>query len=76
MCLFVLCYISRIGFISIFKNCGCCGQGSTSRAVRMHDIATTLDSNVIDFMPAVHALTGFDTTSEIGTKKAALGVNR
>ena len=49
-----------------------CAQGAHSRAVPIHTIATSMDSDVIDIMPAVHALTGCDTTSNVGTKKAAL----
>ena len=45
----------------------------TSRlVVPVHDIVNDIDSDVVDVLPAVHALTGCDTTSKIGTKAAAL----
>ena len=40
--------------------------------VPVHDIVNDIDSDVVDVLPAVHALTGCDTTSKIGTKAAAL----
>ena len=40
--------------------------------VTVHDIVNDIDSDVADVLPAVHALTGCDTTSKIGTKAAAL----
>ena len=36
----------------------------------VHDIVNDIDSDVVDVLPAVHALTGCDATSKIGTKAA------
>ena len=38
----------------------------------MHDLAERIGQSVRDKLPAVHALTGCDTTSKVGTKKATL----
>ena len=51
-----------------------CGQGSTKRAVPIHEIATILDNTITDILLQVRALTGCDTTSKIGTKRSALQV--
>ena len=37
----------------------------------VHTIANNMDNNVVDVLPAVHTLTGCDTTSKVGTKSAA-----
>ena len=49
-----------------------CGRGLTKRAVPFHRIVDVLDISVIDVLPAIHALTGCDTTNTIGTKRAVL----
>ena len=36
----------------------------------VHKLVNVMDSNVIDVLPAVHTLTGCDTTSKVGTKSA------
>jgi len=38
----------------------------------LHDICSELENDLIKCLPAVHALTGCDTTSKIATKSAAL----
>ena len=48
------------------------GQGATSRAIPVHDLAERIGQSVRDILPAVHALTACDTTSKVGTKEAAL----
>ena len=55
---------------SFFKICGCCvgkDQLVVEQYLPAQDIATTLDSDVIDIMPSLHAFTACDST-----KKAAL----
>ena len=37
-----------------------------------HDLVEKISNDIIEILPAVHALTGCDTTSKIGTKEAAL----
>ena len=49
-----------------------CGKDETTRAVPLHEVATKLETTVIDVLPALHALTGCDTTSKICSKNAAL----
>ena len=43
------------------------GQGRSSRAIPLHQLVNIMDSNVVDVLPAVHALTGCDITIKIGT---------
>ena len=50
------------------------GQGVSSRALSIPKIAETLESDVISVLPAVHALSGCDSTSKFGSKKTALKV--
>ena len=49
-----------------------CGQDSTNRAVPIHDLVVEMSSILISVLPAVHALTGCDTTSKVPTKNAAI----
>ena len=48
------------------------GQGISSRAVPVHNLVKLMKSDVVDVLPAVHALSGCDTTGNGGTKKSAL----
>ena len=38
----------------------------------VHNLVRFMKSVVVDVLPAVHALSGCDTTSKVGTKKSAL----
>ena len=49
-----------------------CGEGETTWAVPLHEVATKLERTVIYVLPALHALTGCNTTSKICSKNAAL----
>ena len=51
-----------------------CGKGETTRAVSLHAVATKIEATLIDVLPALHALTGCDTTSKICSKTAALKI--
>lgn len=65
-------------FHSVFKSSGLnnlwtlSGKGHTIRYLPVHDICEVLENHVIDVLPAVHSLSGCDTTSKVGTKHAAL----
>ena len=48
------------------------GKSISKCFIPIHDLVNTMDSDVIDILPAVHALTGCDTTSKVGTKASAL----
>jgi hypothetical protein len=48
------------------------GKGDTTRYVPLHTLYQHLGHQLCSVLPAVHSLTGCDTTSKIGTKKAAL----
>ena len=48
------------------------GRASSVSAVPVHDIVNEINSDVVDVLPATHALTGCDTTSKVGSKAAAL----
>ena len=39
---------------------------------RIHDLANDLDSNLAEVLPAIHALTGFDTARKYGRKSRAV----
>ena len=47
------------------------GQGTSKGPVPVHDLLDKMDSSVIDILPAVHALSGCDTTSKVDTKKTS-----
>ena len=49
-----------------------CGQGHTKRYVAVHDIVKSIPQELLDALPAVHSLTGCDTTSKISTKCNAI----
>ena len=51
-----------------------CGKGETTRAVPLHETATKLETTLVDVLPALHALTGCDTTSKICSKNTALKI--
>lgn len=63
---------------SVFKSSGLqklwtlSGKGHTTRYLPIHDICEVLDNQVIETLPAIHSLSGCDTTSKVGTKHAAL----
>ena len=50
------------------------GQGRSTRgwAVPEHNFVTIMDPCVAVIMPAVHALSGCDTTSKVATKASAV----
>ena len=48
------------------------GRGDTTRYVPLHILYRNYDAQLFSVLPALHALTGCDITSKIGTKKAAL----
>jgi len=47
------------------------GRSSSRFIIPIHDLINVMESDLIDILPAVHALTGCDTTSKIGTKTSA-----
>ena len=49
-----------------------CGKSGNKVAVPVHTLVTTLSADIISVLPAVHALTGCDTTSKISTTEAVL----
>ena len=48
------------------------GKSNARVVTPIHKIVDNMTSNVVDGLPAVHALTGCDTTSNVGTKLSAL----
>ena len=51
------------------------GVANSTRYIPIHTLAQRLGIDVCKVLPAVHTLTGCDTTSKVGTKAAALKVN-
>ena len=49
-----------------------CGQGHTKRYVAIHDIVKSIPQELSDVLPAIHSLTGCDTTSKNPTKYNAI----
>ena len=49
-----------------------CNSGMRRSKLPVHDICTALEDNLTRCLPALHALTGCDTTNNISTKLAAL----
>ena len=47
------------------------GKSGQRVAFPIHDLIEELDSGVIDVLPAVHSLSGCDSTSKIGSKTKA-----
>ena len=48
------------------------GKSNAKFAIPVHTILDQLDTDVVDILPAMHALTGSDTTSKVGTKASGL----
>ena len=48
-----------------------CGQGNTTRAVPIHDLVKAMPHSLVTVLPAVHPLSGCDTTSKVSTKHSA-----
>ena len=46
-----------------------CGQGHTKRYVDAHGIVKSIPQKLSDVLPAVHSLTGCNTTSKIQCHK-------
>lgn len=63
---------------SVFKSSGLkklwtlSGKGHTTRYIPVHDICEVVEKQIIEILPAIHSLSGCDTTSKVGTKHAAL----
>ena len=51
------------------------GVGDSTRYIPLHTLASDLGSDVCKVLPALHILSGSDTTSKVGTKSAALKAN-
>ena len=47
------------------------GKCDSINVTPVHTIVNNMDNSVVDVLPAVHALTGCDITSKVGTKSAA-----
>ena len=48
------------------------GRGKTRKTVPLHLLAQKLDAVLLESLPAIHALSGCDTTSKVGPKLACL----
>ena len=44
------------------------GRGNSRTFFSIHDLTNDLDSDLLKVLPAIHALTGCDTASKVGTK--------
>ena len=48
------------------------GKSESRTVLPVHDLVNEIDTDFIDILPAIHALTGCDTTSKVGKKKKAI----
>ena len=48
------------------------GRGNSRTLFTIHDLANDLDSDLVEVLPAIHAVTGCDTASKVGTKSRAI----
>ena len=48
------------------------GRGNSRAFFPIHDLANDLDSDLVEVLPAIHALTGCDAASKVGTKSRAV----
>ena len=48
------------------------GRGRTKRTVAIHSVVQKVDEIIVSNLPAIHALSGCDTTSKVGLKLACL----
>ena len=48
------------------------GRSNSLTIVPIHDLVVKMSADIIEILPVVHALTGYDITSKTGTKAAAL----
>ena len=69
-------HFSRWIFFGLVELWVLSGKSDSRLAAPLHDIVETMHSNVVDILPAVHSLTGCDTTSKVGTKLSALQTAR
>ena len=49
------------------------GWGNSRTFFPIHDLASDLDPDLVEVLPAIHALTGCDTASKVGKKSKAAG---
>ena len=47
------------------------GRGNSKTFFPIHDLTRDLDLDLVEVLPAIHALTGCDTASKVGTKSKA-----
>ena len=47
------------------------GRGNSRTFFPIHDLTRDLDLDLVEVLPAIHALTGCDTASKVGTKSKA-----
>ena len=48
------------------------GRGNSRTFFPIHNLANDLDSDLVEVLPAIHALNGCDTASKVGTKSRAV----
>ena len=48
------------------------GRSKSINIYALHDLVSKLGADVVDHLPAAHALSGCDTTSKVGTKAAIM----
>ncbi|MCG8430862.1 MAG: hypothetical protein MJA29_06800 [Candidatus Omnitrophica bacterium] len=71
-------FVLGMYFLSLFNVNGVCevwfkgGVASTTRYIPIHVLAKNVGRSMCEILPAIHALSGSDVTSKVGTKSSAL----
>ena len=48
------------------------GRSESKSVVPIHALVGSMEPDLIEILPAIHALTGCNTTSKVGTKRKAI----
>ena len=62
--------MKKSGLIKLWMICG--SNARNKRVVPINGLTNHMSEKLISVLPVVHALTGCDTTSKVGTKVSAL----
>ena len=68
----ILHHFSQLACFSLNKFWVASRRSNSLTVVAIHDLVEKMTADIIEILPAVHLLTGWDTASKIGTKVATL----
>ena len=67
-----MCHYKQLIYFGLKEFWIVSGQSKARTVVQIHMLVDSMNDDVIGILPAVHVLTGSDTSSKIGTKVKAL----